>query len=205
MSKTWEEEKRCCSICDAKKVCHVCGTQTLYACSDCQINLNATVYVCGKNECRDTHEQNLCSARTSPKMLEPINARELLSLSAEYGERSKFLEAILERFGTGKMGINKAELDVELYQALKWYEDYAGLKFSKEIDVKGLAQNLSDAIHKKFSRPDVVVKVPEKKDTTDDRGHTYNEGKRAGHNEAIDLCTQALEKQGIKVDYSLTN
>jgi hypothetical protein len=49
--------KRCCTICDAKKVCHVCGEQTLLACSDCQINFGATVYVCSKPSCRDEHER----------------------------------------------------------------------------------------------------------------------------------------------------
>lgn len=50
-------EKRCCTVCDAKKVCHVCGDQTLLACADCQINFHATVYVCRKPSCRDTHER----------------------------------------------------------------------------------------------------------------------------------------------------
>ena len=50
-------EKRCCTVCDSKKVCHVCGTQTLLACSDCRINFQATVYVCSKPACRDEHER----------------------------------------------------------------------------------------------------------------------------------------------------
>lgn len=51
------ELKRCCTVCDAKKVCHVCGEPTLIACSDCQINFAATVYVCVKTACRDEHER----------------------------------------------------------------------------------------------------------------------------------------------------
>jgi len=54
------ELKRCCTVCDAKKVCHACEAQTLFACSDCQVNFGATVYVCGKRECREYHER-LCS------------------------------------------------------------------------------------------------------------------------------------------------
>lgn len=57
----YEQEKHCCTICDAKKVCHVCGVQTLYACSDCRINFNATVYVCTKSTCRDAHERKCYS------------------------------------------------------------------------------------------------------------------------------------------------
>ena len=54
---------RCCSVCDQKKVCHICGEQTLFACSDCQINFSATVYVCYKSECRDAHERKCFGAR----------------------------------------------------------------------------------------------------------------------------------------------
>ena len=50
-------EKRCCTVCEARKCCHVCGDQTLFASSDCQINFNATVYVCGKRACREEHER----------------------------------------------------------------------------------------------------------------------------------------------------
>lgn len=46
-----------CTVCDAKKLCHVCGNQTLLACSDCQINFAATVYVCARSACRDEHER----------------------------------------------------------------------------------------------------------------------------------------------------
>lgn len=53
----YTELKRCCTICDARKVCHVCGEQTLFACSDCRINFAATVYVCTKPACRDEHER----------------------------------------------------------------------------------------------------------------------------------------------------
>jgi len=62
MSATYVEEKRCCVVCDHKKVCHVCGEHTLFACSDCQINFKATVYVCTKQKCRDTHERKCCGA-----------------------------------------------------------------------------------------------------------------------------------------------
>ena len=84
-------------------------------------------------------------SRTSPKMLEPINARELLSLSAEYGERSKFLEAIFERFGTGKM-------DEDKLSDFVWVK-YRGLVINAE-----LAEEIAKAIVSQFSRPDVVVK-----------------------------------------------
>lgn len=56
------ELKRCCTVCDAKKVCHICRGQTLWACSDCAIDLSATIHICASNECRNAHEEK-CSAR----------------------------------------------------------------------------------------------------------------------------------------------
>lgn len=53
---TYEAIKRCCSVCDRQKVCHVCGAQTLIACSDCRMNFGAVVYVCPTTPCRDAHE-----------------------------------------------------------------------------------------------------------------------------------------------------
>lgn len=53
---TYQAEKHCCSICDRQKVCHVCGKQTLIACSDCRLNFGAVVYVCPTTACRDAHE-----------------------------------------------------------------------------------------------------------------------------------------------------
>lgn len=61
-TEKYKAEKRCCSVCDRKKVCHVCGEQTLLACSDCQINFAATVYVCQKSACRDAHERKCFGA-----------------------------------------------------------------------------------------------------------------------------------------------
>lgn len=52
----YEQEKRCCTVCDAKKRCSICNDATLYACSDCRIDLATTVYVCSKSSCRDLHE-----------------------------------------------------------------------------------------------------------------------------------------------------
>jgi hypothetical protein len=63
------QEKRCCSVCDARRLCHVCGSQTLYACSDCRIDFGVTIYVCPK--CRDQHEQK-CSARLRERIDELI-------------------------------------------------------------------------------------------------------------------------------------
>lgn len=58
--KQFAEEKRCCTICDSKKRCHVCKANTQWACSNCQIDLGATVYVCATTECRNAHER-VCS------------------------------------------------------------------------------------------------------------------------------------------------
>lgn len=38
------------------KPCEICGEQTLYCCSDCQIERRETVHVCIKSGCRDAHE-----------------------------------------------------------------------------------------------------------------------------------------------------
>lgn len=52
----YPQEEYCCSSCAQKRICHVCQDQTIYACSDCQIDFGITVYVCSKKECRDYHE-----------------------------------------------------------------------------------------------------------------------------------------------------
>ena len=41
--------------------CHVCDSATEFACSDCRINLHATVNVCEKPACRDEHEKFYCA------------------------------------------------------------------------------------------------------------------------------------------------
>lgn len=61
----YKQEKRCCMPCDARKLCHVCENQTLYACSDCRIDFGVTIYVCPK--CQGQHEQK-CSARLREQM-----------------------------------------------------------------------------------------------------------------------------------------
>lgn len=55
-TRALEAQKPCCSICDTRKRCY-CGRQTLYACSNCQIDLRVTVYVCPTSACRDAHEK----------------------------------------------------------------------------------------------------------------------------------------------------
>jgi hypothetical protein len=52
----YEKTKRCCTVCDARKKCHVCDAVTDLACSDCRINFGVTIYVCSKRECRNAHE-----------------------------------------------------------------------------------------------------------------------------------------------------
>lgn len=59
------EVPHCCTICDAKKLCHVCRTPTLYACADCQIDLGTTIYVCPTAACRDAHERSCPSVLRS--------------------------------------------------------------------------------------------------------------------------------------------
>lgn len=52
----WSAEKSCCTVCDRRKECHICGTQTLYACSDCRIDFGVSIYVCTSSACRTAHE-----------------------------------------------------------------------------------------------------------------------------------------------------
>lgn len=63
----YSDDKACCTICDAKKVCTICGDQTLLACSDCRIDFQTTVYVCRKPCCRDAHEEK-CSAELRKRL-----------------------------------------------------------------------------------------------------------------------------------------
>lgn len=39
-----------------KAACVVCGTPTIYACSDCRIDTSKSVHVCEKVECQRQHE-----------------------------------------------------------------------------------------------------------------------------------------------------
>lgn len=69
-------DKHCCTVCDAKKFCHVCEQQTLYACSDCRIDFGVSIYVCAKSSCRAKHEA-MCSSvlRASLKPEAPEGAK----------------------------------------------------------------------------------------------------------------------------------
>lgn len=51
------EQRRCCTVCDVKNQCHVCGATTQWACSDCAIDFGITIHVCASSECRDAHEE----------------------------------------------------------------------------------------------------------------------------------------------------
>ncbi len=39
-----------------KAPCVVCGADTIYACSDCQIDYGKSVHICGNNNCQREHE-----------------------------------------------------------------------------------------------------------------------------------------------------
>lgn len=65
--RSYQAEKPCCSVCDRKKVCHVCKAQTLLACSDCRLNFGAVVYVCAQRACRDEHERMCFGDGSSPE------------------------------------------------------------------------------------------------------------------------------------------
>lgn len=43
--------------------CHVCKEPTEMCCSDCAIDLGASVYVCGKRECREHHDTHCPGTR----------------------------------------------------------------------------------------------------------------------------------------------
>lgn len=50
------------------KQCEGCGELTDMACSDCQIDLGATVLVCEKSSCRDRHELHIHGPRNKRKL-----------------------------------------------------------------------------------------------------------------------------------------
>jgi hypothetical protein len=63
--------KEDCAICGGKHFptgtqcpfrldpCVVCGTPTVWACSDCAIDVGGSVHVCNSASCRDAHELNI--------------------------------------------------------------------------------------------------------------------------------------------------
>jgi hypothetical protein len=73
------------------QVCHVCGESTQIACSDCQINFSATVYVCSKASCRDAHDIK-CYGPGDPAT-PPAEAREGLVERARKVSSESFLLA----------------------------------------------------------------------------------------------------------------
>lgn len=48
-------------------MCHVCGANTLWACSDCRIDFGVTIYVCNTKGCHNAHEEK-CPARLREKL-----------------------------------------------------------------------------------------------------------------------------------------
>lgn len=38
-----------------------CGAVTVWACTDCRIDLKKTIYVCPTKDCRKRHESAVCS------------------------------------------------------------------------------------------------------------------------------------------------
>jgi hypothetical protein len=96
----FKEEKRCCTSCDAKRLCHVCGNTTQMACSDCRIDLGVTIYVCAKTACRDTHETK-CAHSLKQQLTECLR------------ERDRQYE-----FNAGQI-VKQAKLETQLTDALK--------------------------------------------------------------------------------------
>lgn len=84
----YEEQKHCCTVCATKRRCHVCDDQTTFACSDCAIDLRATVYVCSKLRCRDEHEKKCAhnlQARLEALDWTPITSENLPTALDEVG------------------------------------------------------------------------------------------------------------------------
>lgn len=81
-----QQVKRCCTSCDSKQLCHVCGDQTQFACSDCRIDLGSSVYICSKKECRDAHESK-CSYVLSERIAQSeASLREMREALEEIAE-----------------------------------------------------------------------------------------------------------------------
>lgn len=53
--------------------CSICGRATLWACSDCQIDIHKTVHVCQASACRDAHEK-ICPSHAQRQRLELLVA-----------------------------------------------------------------------------------------------------------------------------------
>lgn len=160
----FNEEKNCCSICDAKKKCHVCGQQTLLACSECRINFDATVYVCKKSKCRDEHEMKCYScSRSSPvNALVPIDKDKMFHPLADiaikfykasnYGEMAfdhnglvfEIQDYIYNTFGTPSDKELKIEWPEKINHATEPYIECHFIKFNTMCTCG--ARNYNDAI-----------------------------------------------------------
>ncbi len=64
IKKPWEHFKiRGITVTRTNGNCVVCGELTDWACSDCRIDTQETVWVCNKSVCRDKHEEKCTRAR----------------------------------------------------------------------------------------------------------------------------------------------
>ena len=93
--------------------CTICGKPTELACSDCQIDLRTTVYVCSTYECRKEHEQK-CSHELLARKAD--NSRVALEICLEQQKRAddaerelKALDAVLDEEGCARSSINPKE------------------------------------------------------------------------------------------------
>jgi hypothetical protein len=117
--------------------CHVCGEPTEIACADCRIDLGTSVFVCGKQECREKHEQK-CPAR-----LRQENER-LTKITDDYPDYVKGLQTDLYVLNASNVALRSTYLGVakesdSLRQSLQeareaiWRKVYLAEHFTPEF------------------------------------------------------------------------
>ena len=111
MEKRVVAEKSCCTICDAKKRCSVCETQTLLCCSDCRVDLKSSIYVCGSLTCGKSHDKKCPGTRESSMRRYTIDALERVrpKIETDYPSGFEYSGGIQQ----DRKGMNK-KIDAEI-------------------------------------------------------------------------------------------
>jgi hypothetical protein len=149
---TYQEEKRCCTVCERKRKCHICGAVTQLACSDCAINLGVTVYVCSRTECRDKHEERCSGAAARCAQVEADRDNALANADFWERELNNFRRNAAHRAEQlAKEKVEAAECEVtKLMNALK-----ARTKGLREAEAELKEQNRWIPVEEKL--PEVIL------------------------------------------------
>ena len=83
----YDNQRPCCSVCDAKRKCVVCGQPTQWGCSDCRMDFKVTIYVCPNTSCRNEHEKKCPQAMNERVSRAEAERDEAIKLDKQHWEQ----------------------------------------------------------------------------------------------------------------------